>query len=45
MNKRKFLMLLVIGLVIISTTTIVFAQSDCIKTHEYNFLNKAFFQY
>lgn len=43
MNKRKFLMLLVIGLVIISTTTIVFAQSDSIKTHEYNFLNKAFF--
>lgn len=43
MNKRKFLMLLVIGLVIISTTTIVFAQPDSIKTHEYSFINKAFF--
>lgn len=36
-------MLLVIGLVIIATSTIVFAQSDNIETHEYNFLNKAFF--
>ena len=36
-------MLLVIGLVLISTTAIVFAQSDTIKTHEYNFINKAFF--
>ena len=43
MNKRKFLMLLVVGFVIISTTAIVFAQSDIVKTHEYNFLNKAFF--
>ena len=36
-------MLLVVGFVIISTTAIVFAQSDIVKTHEYNFLNKAFF--
>lgn len=43
MNKRKFLILLVTGLVIIATTTIIFAQSDSIETHEYNFLNKAFF--
>ena len=43
MYKRKFLMLLVISLVVISTTSIAFAQSDSIKTHEYNFLNKAFF--
>ena len=36
-------MLLVVCLVIISTTTVVFSQSDSIKTHEYNFSNKAFF--
>ena len=43
MNKRKFLILLVISLVVISTAAIAFAQSDSIKTHEYNFLNKSFF--
>jgi hypothetical protein len=43
MNTRRFLLLLVIGLVIIATSTIVFAQSDNIETHEYNFLNKVFF--
>lgn len=43
MNKRKFSMFLVIGLMIIATTTVVFAQTDGIETHEYNFLDKAFF--
>ena len=43
MNKRKFLMLLVVCLVVISTVATVFSQSDSIKTHEYNFLNKAYF--
>lgn len=43
MNKRKFLMLLLVCLVVISTATVVFSQSDSIKTHEYNFSNKAFF--
>lgn len=43
MNKRKFSMFLVIGLMIIATATIVFAQTDGIETHEYNFLDKAFF--
>lgn len=42
-NKRKFLMLLVVCLVVISTVATVFSQSDSIKTHEYNFLNKAYF--
>lgn len=36
-------MLLVIGLVIIATSAIVFAQSDNIETHGYNFLNNVFF--
>ena len=36
-------MFLVIGLMIIATATIVFAQTDGIETHEYNFLDKAFF--
>ena len=43
LDKRKFLILLVIALAIFATSTIVFAQSDCIETQEYNFLNKVFF--
>lgn len=42
MNERRFLMLFAIALVLIATSTIVFSESD-IKTHEYNFLNKAIF--
>ncbi|WP_407409941.1 hypothetical protein [Methanobrevibacter sp.] len=43
MVKRKFLTLLAISLVIIAASTAVYAQSDNIKSHEYNFLNKAVF--
>ena len=42
MHKRKLMALAVI-LVILAAGTIVFAESDNVKTHEYNFANKAFF--
>ena len=42
MYKRKLMTLAVI-LVILAASTIVFAESDNVKTHEYNFANKAFF--
>ncbi len=42
MYKRKFLIVLAIFLVIFAASTIVFAGSD-IKTHEYNFADKVFF--
>ena len=43
MYKRKFSIVLAIILVIAVASTMVFAGSDCIKTHEYNFANKASF--
>lgn len=42
MHKREFLIVLAIFLVIFAASTIVFAGSD-IKTHEYNFADKVFF--
>lgn len=42
MHKRKFLILLAIILVIFAASTIVSAEFD-IKTHEYNFADKALF--
>ena len=43
MYKRKFLIVLAVLLVIFAASTIVFAESDIIKTHEYNFADKASF--
>ncbi len=43
MHYKDLLMVLAIVFVIIAAGTVVFAQSDSIKTHEYNFSNKAFF--
>ena len=43
MNARRFLISLTIILLIISSIAIVSAESDNIKTHEYNYANKAFF--
>ena len=42
MHKRKLMALAVI-LVILAASTIVFAESSNVKTHEYNFANKAVF--
>ncbi|WP_303372516.1 hypothetical protein [Methanobrevibacter sp.] len=42
MYKQKFFIVLAIFLVIFAAGTIVFAESD-IKTHEYNFADKVFF--
>ena len=41
-HKRKLMALAVI-LVILAASTIVFAESSNVKTHEYNFANKAVF--
>ncbi len=43
MNKRKLVALFAISLVMIAAASFVFAQPDNVKTHEYNFLNKAVF--
>lgn len=38
MNEKKFLMIFAVALVLITSGTVVFVESD-IKTHVYNFLN------
>ncbi len=43
MNKRKFLMVLAVILVIIAAGTVVFAESVNVKTHEYSYADKFFF--